>query len=339
MNLTSLNTFGAEAEALHFFELYKAETYAELLKTHPQLMQDALIIGGGSNILFTNSEVSSVLKVSIPGITITETESDEVLVTAGAGVVWDELVQYCLSQNLCGIENLSLIPGCCGAAPMQNIGAYGVELVDVFEQLEAIDRSTGKISVFGKDACRFGYRTSVFKEELRDRFLIASITLRLSRVPHLNLAYGAIGTELTAMGISDPTPQDVAQAVIRIRQSKLPDWRKFGNAGSFFKNPVIPDAQFTEILSRYPNVPHYPAGRGFTKVPAGWLIEQCGLKGVREGRVGTWPKQALVIVNYEAGDGRQILAFARRVRDAVLDKFGIRLEPEVNLIGMKQADF
>lgn len=339
MNLKQLNTFGADARAQHYFELTAASDYPLLLAQHPALMPDALVLGSGSNILFTQSHVNCVLKVSIPGITATDAGSGEVLVRAGAGVIWDDLVQYCLSRGYFGIENLSLIPGCCGAAPMQNIGAYGVELEQVFDHLEAVNRKTGELRTFGKADCRFGYRSSIFKEELRNQYLITAITLRLSRRPEVNTAYGAIRTELAAMGITNPTPLDVAQAVICIRQSKLPDWRQYGNAGSFFKNPVIPNAQFEQLLTAHPGMPRYPAGEGLTKIPAGWLIEKSGLKGFRNGDVGTWPHQALVIVNYGADEGAEILALARSVRDRVWERFGIRLEPEVNLIGMHQSDF
>lgn len=339
MDLKKLNTFGAAACARHFFELSEASDYLKLLEQYPELLPEALILGGGSNILFTSSTINCVLKVSVQGITLTETAGDEVLVTAGAGVVWNDLVQYCLSNDVFGIENLSLIPGCCGAAPMQNIGAYGVELVQVFDHLEAINRKTGELRIFEKADCRFGYRSSIFKEELRNQYLITAITLRLSRKPLVNTGYGAIRAELSTMGVTNPGPQEVAQAVIRIRQSKLPDWRQYGNAGSFFKNPVISNAQFEQLLAAYPEVPNYPAGESLTKIPAGWLIEKAGLKGFRSGDVGTWPHQALVIVNYGSGKGAEILALARSVRDQVLDKFGIRLEPEVNLIGMNQSDF
>ncbi len=339
MNLKQLNTFGAQASAGHFFEITDARTYQELLSSSPQLISDALILGGGSNILFTRDYVPAVLRIGIKGISVEETDGNDILVTAGAGVVWDDLVQYCIQRGFYGIENLSLIPGCCGAAPMQNIGAYGVELVQVFSHLEAMDRKTGEIKTFSNKDCRFGYRSSVFKTALKNRFIIASITLRLSRIARLTLEYGAISAELSQAGITQPTPKDVSQAVIRIRRSKLPDWHAFGNAGSFFKNPVIPNEQFEEIRTKFAKVPHYAVSQYTTKVPAGWLIDQCGLKGYRMGNVGTWHQQALVIVNYGSGSGAEILDFARKIRDTVASRFNIQLEPEVNLIGMNQDDF
>lgn len=338
-----MNTFGVQAVTPHLFEISSVDDYRRFLQHDAAQQATALILGGGSNLLFTKAPEQPLLRVNFPGIEVLDQDDDSVLVKAGAGVVWHDLVRFALSENLGGIENLSLIPGLCGAAPMQNIGAYGTELTDVFVELEAIERSTGEVHIFDRNACDFGYRSSVFKTTKRNQFLISSITLRLSRRPEVNLRYGGLKDYLADKGIYEPDIHQVSEAVIAIRQSKLPDWHKFGNAGSFFKNPVIAKAEFEALALRINQpeneIPHYPADEWQIKVPAGWLIQQAGWKGHREGAVGCWPKQALVIVNYGGASGADILSFARRIRDDVLEKYGIRLHPEVNLIGMPQEEF
>jgi UDP-N-acetylmuramate dehydrogenase len=342
-DISRLNTFGVQTAAQQLFEISSVEDYHAFLKHDAARGNSALILGGGSNLLFTKTPEQPLLRVNFPGIELLDQDDDSVLVNAGAGVVWHDLVRFALSENLGGIENLSLIPGLCGAAPMQNIGAYGTELTDVFMELEAIERNTGEVHTFDRDACDFGYRSSVFKTTRRNQYLISSITLRLSRRPEVNLRYGGLKDYLAEKGIHEPDIHQVSEAVIAIRQSKLPDWHKFGNAGSFFKNPVIAKAEFEALATRLnqpeSDIPHYPAGEGQIKVPAGWLIQQAGWKGYREGAVGCWPKQALVIVNYGGASGADILSFARRIRDDVHQKYGIRLYPEVNLIGMPQEEF
>ncbi len=338
-NLRSLNTFGVEASTDAFVVINSSEAYLNLLKRHPVLAREGLVLGGGSNILFTAPPETGVIKPDFMGMAVQGEEGDTVLVTVGAGVVWHDLVSFTLDNSLCGIENLSLIPGNCGAAPMQNIGAYGAELEQVFHQLNAIERNTGRTEIFDASDCRFGYRNSIFKNELRDDFIITSITLKLSRIPELQISYGAIQQTLEEQGITQPTPRQVSEAVIKIRTSKLPDWQQAGNAGSFFKNPVISNNAFNDLLSRYPTVPNYPAGDEGIKIPAAWLIQEAGWKGVKQGDAGSWSLQPLVLVNYGSATGADILHLARRIRDDVLQKFSIRLEPEVNLIGMNQNDF
>jgi len=338
-NLRSLNTFGVPAETDTFVSLGSPEDFRKLLEKHPETAINGLILGGGSNVLFVGEPQQGVIKTDFRGISMKESTNDTVLVTAGAGENWHQLVTFALAHGLCGIENLSLIPGNCGAAPMQNIGAYGVELEQVFHELEAIERSTGRIERFDREACRFGYRDSIFKQELRDRFIITSVTLRLSRKPNVQTGYGAITQTLDELGITNPSPADVSRAVIKIRRSKLPDWKETGNAGSFFKNPVVTAEKAEAIRKENPTMPAYAAGPGKVKIPAAWLIEQSGWKGVKKGDAGTWPLQPLVLVNYGQATGSQILELARGIRDEVLSKFGIRLEPEVNLVGIKQEEF
>lgn len=343
MDMRRLNTFGIQAVAPLVFKIQSAEDYRQFLHHPASRHAPPLILGGGSNVLFTDAPARPVLHMAVPGISIIAEDDDVAWVKAGAGVVWHDLVSFAVSRNLGGIENLSLIPGLCGAAPMQNIGAYGTELTDVFVELEALERSTGKLVMFSREDCEFGYRSSVFKTSQRDRYLIYSITLKLSKRPVPDLRYGALRQYLAENAIHQPDIRQVSEAVIAIRQSKLPDWREYGNAGSFFKNPVISQEAFTALCERTgreaDDIPHYPAGAESIKVPAGWLIERAGWKGYRDGAVGCWPKQALVIVNYGDATGADILAFARRIRNDVHEKYGVRLYPEVNLIGMSQEEF
>ncbi|MFW6347020.1 MAG: UDP-N-acetylmuramate dehydrogenase [Cyclonatronaceae bacterium] len=342
-DISRLNTFGVRAAAPFLFEISSVEDYRQFLAHEAAQTGNALVLGGGSNLLFTAPPAGPVLKMAVPGISIVEQDDAFAWVNAGAGVVWHDLVKFTLAENLGGIENLSLIPGLCGAAPMQNIGAYGTELTDAFVELEALERSSGRLITFSHAECAFGYRSSVFKTTQRGKYLIYSITLKLSRRPEPNLRYGALTDHLSENGIHEPTIQQVSDAVIAIRRSKLPDWHTYGNAGSFFKNPVISRAAFESLCERINRpaeaIPHYAVGTDDIKIPAGWLIDQAGWKGYREGAVGCWPKQALVLVNYGGASGADILAFARRIRDDVHGKYGIRLHPEVNLIGMPQEDF
>jgi UDP-N-acetylmuramate dehydrogenase len=253
-------------------------------------------------------------------------------VKAGGGEVWHDLVLFCLQHNLGGIENLSLIPGTVGAAPLQNIGAYGVELKDVFEELEAVNLATGELHTFDKAACQFGYRESVFKHESRGQYIVASVTLRLRKEHQLNTSYGAIQTTLEEMQVQQPTIHDVSAAVCHIRRSKLPDPAQIGNAGSFFKNPEIPVLLYDVLKEKYPGMPAYPVSEAAVKVPAGWLIEQCGWKGKVIENYGVHKNQALVLVNYGGAHGEKLLALARDIIQSVQEKFGITLQPEVNIL-------
>ncbi len=291
-----------------------------------------MVLGGGSNVLLTKDYPGIVILNRIKGIKLVEDAQEFVVVEAGSGEIWHHLVMYCVDHGFGGIENLSLIPGRVGAAPIQNIGAYGVELKDVFESLTAINTDTLERKTFQKKDCEFGYRDSVFKRNLKNRYIITSVRLKLKRSPETNISYGAIAAVLKEKNIIDPGIKDVSEAVIDIRSSKLPDPAVLGNSGSFFKNPVIKREVYQKLHNRYPQLPCYNVDDNFVKVPAGWMIEQCGLKGKRFGETGCHKDQALVIVNYGNATGKEIHEHALRVIDLVNKKFGIQLEPEVNII-------
>ncbi|GJM31282.1 MAG: UDP-N-acetylenolpyruvoylglucosamine reductase [Saprospiraceae bacterium] len=330
-SLKAYNTFGLDAKASHFARLQKAEDLSPLLLHN---YSPIFILGGGSNVLFVNNFEGLVIHNEIGGIAARQQLNGKVIVEAGGGVNWHQLVCWCLDHDLGGIENLSLIPGTAGAAPIQNIGAYGVELKDVFYELEAMDLETGKLHRFKKEDCDFAYRNSIFKQSLRGKVLITRILIELTSISHnINTSYGAIRDTLAEAGIKQPTIKDVSEAVIKIRTEKLPDPLKIGNAGSFFKNPEISQEQFEELRRRFPNIVHYPGSGGLIKVPAGWLIEQCGWKGYRSGAIGCYEKQALVLVNYGGGSGNEIWNLAQEIIASVEGKFGIQLNPEVNILG------
>jgi len=291
-----------------------------------------MIIGGGSNILFTKNYEGVVLKNNLKGIDVIREDTDYIWVRAGGGELWHTLVMFCVERNYGGIENLSLIPGSVGAAPLQNIGAYGVELVHTFYELEAMDLSTGGFRIFDKSACGFGYRDSVFKNVLRGKYFITSVTLQLRKQPVFHVEYGAIRQTLEAMHINTYSVKAISDAVIAIRRSKLPDPEDIGNAGSFFKNPEIDTTFYTSLKQKFPQMPGYAVNENKTKVPAGWLIEQCGWKGKRVGDAGVHKDQALVIVNYGKATGDEIYALAMEVKITVKDKFGIDINPEVNIV-------
>lgn len=331
VSLTQFNTFGISVNAPLFIEATSSLALQEILK-NPHF-KDALILGGGSNVLLLQDLSRPVIKISIPGIRIITENEQNAIVSAGAGVVWHDLVMWCIANNLGGIENLSLIPGLVGAAPIQNIGAYGVELSDVFHNAIGIGRKTGDSKIFNLEDCNFGYRDSIFKNELKGEYVITTLRLSLTKTNHqLHLGYGGISQTLDEMGVTSPTIDDVAKAIIRIRNAKLPDPSKLGNAGSFFKNPIVLKSKATKIAKDFPNMPSYDFDKNFTKIPAGWLIEQAGFKGKIFGHVGMHKNQALVLVNYGGATGVELWEHAKRVMDAVLSKFDIELEPEVNLI-------
>lgn len=286
------------------------------------------ILGWGSNILITRDLRLPVLKNEIKGIHQVRESGDNVSVKAGGGVVWHELVSWCINKGFGGIENLSLIPGSVGASPIQNIGAYGVELKDVFEELEAINLKTGKKQTFNAVDCKFGYRNSIFKDKLKDRYFIINVTLRLSKKPRLQLDYGSIRDELDRLGIPDPSIRDVGRVVEEIRRKKLPDTNELGNAGSFFKNPVISERRYKKLKSKLPVYYALP-GKSY-KIPAAWLIDQCGWKGKKSGHTGCYKNQALIIVNYGGATGKEIKAFSEKIQASVYKKFSIKLETEVN---------
>ena len=330
-SLKSLNTFGVEAFAASFVDI-EQENDLKLLFSNEQLKNyPRLVLGGGSNVLFTNDFRGLVIHIKIQGLKA-EVQGDDILVTAGAGVVWNDLVNYCVANEFAGIENLSLIPGSVGASPVQNIGAYGVELQDVFHSCRVFEISTGKIKIFNKEDCEFNYRDSLFKSSGKGLFIITEVTFKLSGIFKPNVSYGAITEELQKRGIDQPNIKELSQVISHIRVSKLPDPTTIGNAGSFFKNPVIPVSKFIQLQPRFPGIVHFPAAEGFIKISAGWLIEYCGWKGKVVGNTGTWKNQALVLVNHGDATGNEILSFSSTIIESVSSVFGIELEREVNIL-------
>lgn len=329
-SLKPFNTFGLDQQAEFFTEVSSLEELTETLTWAKEHGHAARILGGGSNILISGDLKGIVIKINIKGITLAEDREEEVLVKVGAGENWHEFVQYALSKGWGGIENLSLIPGTVGAAPIQNIGAYGVEIKDVFHSLEALERNTGQLTVFDAPSCEFGYRDSYFKRDGKDRYVICSVIFRLSKTPSFNLSYGTVEEIMHDLGHVEPSLQAVSDTICFIRRQKLPDPAKIGNAGSFFKNPVIETAHFEDIKKNYPTLSGFPVSEGI-KIPAAWLIEQSGWKGKRWGTVGVHEKQALVLVNYGQGKGRDLLHLSKSIQESVLKKFRVTLEPEVNL--------
>jgi UDP-N-acetylmuramate dehydrogenase len=331
--LRPYNTFGIEAYAKYFTGFQSIQQLEEIVTSHElQSINNKLILGGGSNLLFTRNFDGLVMKNEMAGIEVVKQDKDFIYVKAGAGENWHQFVLYCLHNNYAGVENLSLIPGNVGASPMQNIGAYGVEIKDIFHELEAFhlgDKATQKFSL---DDCEFGYRESVFKRKYKNQFAITSVTYRLRKQPVFNTSYGAIQQELDSMGVKELSIQVISQAVINIRSSKLPDWKTVGNAGSFFKNPQIPNTQYKILKEQFPNIVAFPVDAQHTKLAAGWLIEQCGWKGYRKGDAGCYPKQALVLVNFGNAKGEEILELSEQIIQSVKQKFGVQLEREVNVV-------
>jgi UDP-N-acetylmuramate dehydrogenase len=332
VSLKDYNTFGIDVKASFMAGFTTIDELSGILSESTFNNIPKLVLGGGSNILFTKDFKGLVLKNNIPGIRIAEDRDHEVLVTAGAGVKWHSLVTWCIDKGFGGIENLSLIPGNTGAAPIQNIGAYGVELKDSFYSLEAYEYETGKIVSFSSDQCEFGYRDSIFKKAMKGKVIITSVTLSLSKTPVLHLTYGAIEQELKNMGVTSPDVKSVSDAVCAIRRSKLPDPVVTGNAGSFFKNPEITAAEFELLKKQFSGIVAYPLPGGNVKLAAGWLIEQCGWKGKVVGNTGSHKNQALVLVNYGHATGNEIWDLALKIQQSVSDKFGVLIEPEVNVM-------
>ncbi|HRZ77725.1 MAG TPA: UDP-N-acetylmuramate dehydrogenase [Bacteroidales bacterium] len=332
-DLTALTTFGVPVKAREYCRVDAEAELEELFRTGCLDDPSLLVLGGGSNLLFVTDPPGMVLHPAMRGITFTEDRGTEVIVQCAAGEAWDDLVAETVAAGLSGLENLSLIPGSVGAAPVQNIGAYGVELKDVFHSLRAFDREDGRWLVLGPADCRFAYRRSVFKEELRERMIITSVSLKLSRGSAPDLGYGSIRTELDALGINNPGPAEVRAAVISIRQSKLPDPQVLGNAGSFFKNPEVDASTASPLMEAWPGLPSWNMPDGRVKLAAGWLIEKAGLKGFRLGNAGVHDRQALVLVNHGGASGAEILRLATIVKQTVKERFGILLEPEVDIIG------
>ncbi|CAN5163158.1 UDP-N-acetylmuramate dehydrogenase [soil metagenome] len=334
VSLKAYNSFAINAIAKEFAMFTSTDQLQELL-TNYQLQttnQKLLILGGGSNILFTKNFEGLVLKNELKGIQLIKEDDEYYYVKANAGENWHAFVLYCIANNYAGIENLSLIPGNIGATPIQNIGAYGVEIKDVFYELEAYHLKEHIIQKFSIEECAFGYRESIFKGKYKDQLVILNVTYRLRKQPVYNTSYGAIEQELEKMGIKEISIKAISDAVINIRSSKLPDPKVIGNAGSFFKNPTISKYQFETLKENYNTIPGYPVNDVSVKVAAGWLIEQCGWKGYRRGDAGCHAKQALVLVNYGNANGDEIYSLAERIIESVKNKFDIQLEKEVNII-------
>ena len=331
-SLKKHNTFGIPAFARYYTEVDTITGFQEILTDNIYRETKKLILGGGSNILFTKDFDGIVLKNKLKGITVIEETDDHYLIKAGAGEVWHEFVMHCVTHNYAGLENLSLIPGCVGASPMQNIGAYGVEIKDSFYELEALKIDDLTLHTFSNADCKFGYRESVFKHEYKNQFIITSVTYKLLKKPVFNTSYGAIEKELEAMGANELTVQAISKAVCNIRSSKLPDPAKIGNAGSFFKNPEITADKYTVLKQDFPERVSYSLPNGNVKLAAGWLIEQCGWKGKTFGDAGVHKMQALVLVNYRNATGNEIYDLSQQILDSVKAKFDVVLEREVNII-------
>lgn len=327
--LKPFNTFGIEAKALAFAEITSIALLKEILSENKLPL---LILGGGSNVLFTQDFNGLVLKNNLKGIAVVDENENEVILKVAAGEIWHELVLFCINKNYAGLENLSLIPGSVGASPMQNIGAYGVEVKDFIIEVEAIELKTLKTVRFSNKDCEFDYRSSIFKTKEKGNYFITAVTFTLSKKPTINTSYGAIQSELEAMRISNPSIKDVSEAVIRIRESKLPNPKEIGNAGSFFKNPSVSNKKAEDLKTEFSSIPNYPQNNGTTKIAAGWLIEQCGFKGKTFGNYGVHKNQALVLVNYSNAKGKAIFDLSSTIIDAVSKKFGIELEREVNVV-------
>ena len=329
-SLVPYNTFRIDVKARYFSTFLNIDELSELTTQFSQLTN--LVLGGGSNILFTKDYDGAVLKNEIKGIELQHEDSDHVYVKVGAGENWHQFVLHCIHHNWAGIENLSLIPGNVGASPIQNIGAYGVELDDVFWSLEAFHLSERKIHTFTATDCEFGYRDSVFKNRYKNEFAILSVTFQLKKKPVYHIGYGAITEELEKMGVKDLSIKAVSQAVINIRSSKLPDPQKIPNAGSFFKNPEVATEKYEALKLEFPNIVAYPLVKETVKLAAGWMIEQCGWKGYRKGDAGCHAKQALVLVNYGNATGKEIYDLSADILNSVKNKFDVVLEREVNIV-------
>ena len=329
ISLKTYNTFGISVNAKRFISVDSVYQLQQLLK----IEKDVFLISGGSNMLLTKEIEKLVVHINIKGISIDNETSEVVYLTVNSGENWHDFVLWCISENYGGIENLSLIPGNVGTCPIQNIGAYGVEVKDTITKVEGLDIKTGKLVHFSNEECKFGYRNSIFKNEVKGKYILTSVSFRLTKKNHtLNTSYGAIETELISNKITNPTLKNISDAVISIRKSKLPDPSEIGNSGSFFKNPVIPISQFLILQKEFPTIPSYAVSDTEIKIPAGWLVEQGGFKGKRFGDAGVHKKQALVLVNYNHASGKEIYELAKKIQKTVKSKFRVSLEIEVNII-------
>jgi UDP-N-acetylmuramate dehydrogenase len=335
--LSKINTFGVNVNAAFFVEVNQEAELKELLKMPPFKENEKIFLGGGSNVLFTKDWGGIVVLNKLKGIEIIKEDENNVEIRAMGGEIWNDLVIFAVNHNYWGIENLSLVPGTVGAAPMQNIGAYGTELKDTLLSVETFKIATGQKKIFSKDACELGYRNSIFKNKVKGKYFITAVNLKLSKIPKPNISYRILKTYLDENKIEIQSSKNISEAVASIRRSKLPDPKVLGNAGSFFKNVFVEKNKLTELLEKYPEMPHFEE-EGLTKIPAGWLIEQCGptsetsWKGYRVGNVGVHEKQALVLVNYGGATGQEVLGLANKIIASVKEKFGLELTPEVNLI-------
>lgn len=329
-SLKEYNTFGIDVKARQFIAVETIDELREVLRKN--YASEVFLLGGGSNMLLTRDIDKTVVHLNLKGKKVVKETEDEVLVQAMAGENWHQFVLWCIEQDFGGIENLSLIPGNVGTAPIQNIGAYGVEMKDVFQSCTALHIQTLELRDFNLAECAFGYRESVFKNELKGQYIITSVTFRLTKKQHnLNTSYGTIESYLQENDISEPGVRDVSRAVISIRESKLPNPRELGNSGSFFKNPVVEKSKYEYLKEEFPDIPAYPISETEVKVPAGWLIDRAGFKGYREGDAGVHKNQALVLVNYGNATGTEILELSNKIRKKVDELFGIDLQPEVNI--------
>ncbi len=329
ISLKNYNTFNIDVNAKQFISITSVYELQQLLKQEKELF----LLSGGSNMLLTKDIDKLVVHVDIKGISIDKENHNDIYITVNAGENWHEFVLWCVSQNYGGIENLSLIPGNVGTCPIQNIGAYGVEVKDTITQVEAIEIETGKLISFSNRECNFGYRNSIFKNDVKGKYILTSVSFQLTKNEHnLNTSYGAIETELISKEIKNPNLKDISEAVIAIRKSKLPDPKEIGNSGSFFKNPIISKILFEKLQKKHPKIPSYPVSEETVKVLAGWLIEQSGFKGKRFGDYGVHKKQALVLVNYGNASGKDIFALAQKIQTTIKKNFEIDLEIEVNII-------
>ncbi|WP_306353071.1 UDP-N-acetylmuramate dehydrogenase [Flavobacterium sp. '19STA2R22 D10 B1'] len=330
-SLKNFNTFGIEAKAKKFVAIQSIDELKTVLKENSD--EPKFILGGGSNMLLTQDINALVIHVNLKGKRVIQEDENYVWVEAQAGENWHEFVLWCIDQDFGGLENMSLIPGNVGTTPIQNIGAYGTEIKDTFVSCTALAIKDLQLADFTNAECHFGYRESIFKHEAKDQYIITSVIFKLTRKDHkLNTSYGAINTALEQNNITTPTIKDVSNAVIAIRQSKLPDPKVLGNSGSFFKNPIVSKSEFEKIQALHPDMPHYTVSETQVKVPAGWLIEQSGFKGKRFGDAGVHKDQALVLVNYGTATGQEILSLSRNIQDTILKNFGIAIEAEVNVI-------
>lgn len=332
ISLKPYNTFGIDVKASQFVTVKTVEEVQVLCTAFNLAERKKLVLGGGSNLLLTQDFDGMAVQIDLKGMDKIREDDDFVWIKAMSGEAWHNLVMFSVNNAWYGLENLSLIPGCVGAAPMQNIGAYGAEIKDTFEELFAVEIESGKLVKFTNAECKFGYRESIFKNEVKDKYIIVSVTFKLQKQGKLNVQYGAIQETLQAKGIVSPSIKEVSDAVIAIRSAKLPDPKVLGNSGSFFKNPEINASEYELLKAKYPTIPGYPLPNNLVKVPAGWLIEYCGFKGKRIGNTGAHKDQALVLVNYGEATGNEIYAMAMLIQETVKNTFGIHISPEVNII-------